>query len=249
MKEFTVSHEAVYSGDLLLVNAQMALKEGDSTNLQCIDPKFPDILLKTEAANALREALCAINAQDRIVPVSGYRSLAEQTELYETSLAENGTDFTQKYVALPNHSEHQTGLAIDLGQKIEPIDFLRPDFSYEGICGAFRAIAARYGFVERYPKGCERITGIAHEPWHFRYVGCPHAQIMEENALVMEQYHTFVKRFRSENPFAFHDGESTGFIFYASEGERVVIPDGFRSALSGNYIDGVIVTMRRVSDG
>ncbi len=59
-------------------------------------------------------ALNEIKSENKIVLVSGYRTLEEQTRIYETSLKENGEEFTRKFVALPNASEHQTGLAIDL---------------------------------------------------------------------------------------------------------------------------------------
>ena len=82
-------------------------------------------------------------------------------------------------MALPGCSEHQTGLAIDLGKAAGYIDFIRPAFPYDGVCGRFRRLAARYGFIERYQRGKEEVTGISAEPWHFRYVGAPHAQLME----------------------------------------------------------------------
>ena len=91
-------------------------------------------------------------------------------------------------MALPGCSEHQTGLAIDLGLRGPEVDFLCPDFPYTGPCGDFRRLAADYGFVERYPAGKEPITGIAHEPWHFRYVGVPHAERMAAMGLVLEEY-------------------------------------------------------------
>ena len=59
----------------------------------------------------------------------------------------------------------------------EHIDFIRPDFPDDGVCGAFRRAAARYGFLERYTREKEALTGIAEEPWHFRYVGVPHARL------------------------------------------------------------------------
>ncbi len=114
--------------------------------------------------------------------------MEEQTQIYEDSLRENGGEFTKKFVALPGCSEHQTGLAIDLGLCKEEIDFICPDFPYEGICQKFRQMAPDYGFVERYPAGKEKVTGIGHEPWHFRYVGRPHARIMTDRGLVLEEY-------------------------------------------------------------
>lgn len=108
-------------------------------------------------------------------------------------MAESGEAFTRQYVALPGCSEHQTGLAIDLGRASEHIDFIRPDFPTDGVCGAFRRLAARYGFIERYPRGREAVTGIAHEPWHFRYVGAPHALLLTENGLCLEEYPDFLR--------------------------------------------------------
>lgn len=66
----------------------------------------------------------------------------------------------------------------------------RPAFPYEGVCQMFRERAAEFGFVERYPAGKEPITGIAHEPWHFRYVSPPHARAMVRRGLVLEEYLT-----------------------------------------------------------
>lgn len=76
-------------------------------------------------------------------------------------------------MAFPDHSEHQTGLAIDLAEDRPDIDFIRPQFPYEGICRKFRERAAEFGFVERYKSEKQKITGIGAEPWHFRYVGRP----------------------------------------------------------------------------
>ena len=59
---------------------------------------------------------------------------------------------------------------------------------YEGICQRFRELAPLYGFIERYPANKEAVTGIAHEPWHFRYVGRPHAQRMTDLGLTLEEY-------------------------------------------------------------
>lgn len=187
-----------------------------------------------------------IGAGDRIVPVSGYRSLEEQVAIYQDSLGENGRDFTEKYVALPDHSEHQTGLAIDLGLAKEEIDFIRPDFPYEGICQKFRENAAAYGWIERYAKDKTRITGIAQEPWHFRYVGCPHAAIMAEKNLALEEYMDFLKQFGMEHPYCYQaeSGAKTEIYYQPVQGEQttICIPDGYTVRVSGNNMDGFLVT-------
>ncbi len=94
--------------------------------------QFPSVLLHIKASACLRQILKTIDAADSIVPVSGYRPLAEQEEIYRDSLTENGTEFTEKFVAKPGCSEHQSGLAIDLGEKADYIDFICPDFPNKG---------------------------------------------------------------------------------------------------------------------
>lgn len=179
---------------LLLVNRHHPLPEScTAPDLAVISPEFPSIQIQSEAAVMLTDLLRTLHAEDRIVPVSGYRTMEEQKQIFSDSLRENGEEFTYQYVAVPGCSEHQTGLAIDLGEKREEIDFIRPDFPYTGICQTFRELAPQYGFVERYPKGKEEVTGIAWEPWHFRYVGCPHAQIMTEHGWVLEEYLDYLK--------------------------------------------------------
>lgn len=193
-KKITLDRSAVNRGALILVNADHPLRGTDEKNLTFVDMRFPDIMLQRSAVNVLQMILQKISAGDAIIPVSGYRSSQEQTAIYQQSLRENGEVFTKKYVALPDQSEHQTGLAIDLGLNRGNIDFICPDFPYEGICDAFRRMAPDYGFVERYAQDKEKITGISHEPWHFRYVGIPHAEIMTREGLVLEEYIDFIRQ-------------------------------------------------------
>ena len=190
--------------------------------------------------------------KESIALVSGYRSEKEQTDIYESSLKENGAEFTAKFVALPNHSEHQTGLAIDLGLEKENIDFICPDFPYEGICEKFRAVAPQYGFIERYRKGKENITKIAPEPWHFRYVGFPHSAIISENNFALEEYIEYLKQFSANDTHLKYDNGKTHFeIFYIqaekADNTKIMLPchtDGAAPAyeISGNNVDGFVVT-------
>lgn len=173
---------------LILVNQKHAYPVSAEQNLVMVHGDFPDILLEREAVRALSRLMEEINGWQYIVPVSGWRGFAEQQKIYSDSLRDNGREFTAQYVALPGHSEHQTGLAIDLGLRRPDVDFIRPTFPYEGICQQFRELAPRYGFIERYPAGKEPITGIAHEPWHFRYVGTPHAECITRQGLTLEEY-------------------------------------------------------------
>ena len=167
----------VHSGSLILVNNinPIYTEYASDCELTLFNGENSEILLEKEASSSLSRLIHDIGGQEEITAVSGYRTQNEQRAIYSDSLKDNGPDFTRKYVALPNHSEHQTGLAVDLGLQKENIDFIRPDFPDEGICARFKAQAPSGGFIQRYKKGKENITGIADEPWHFRYLGCPHA--------------------------------------------------------------------------
>lgn len=173
---------------LILVNSQHAYSQDAEQDLIPVHKDYPNILLERKAVHALSLIMEQLDGWRYIVPVSGWRSLEEQLAIYEESLRENGPEFTAKFVAMPGHSEHQTGLAIDLGLFQPEIDFIRPAFPYEGICQRFRELAPAYGFIERYPEGKEHITGIAHEPWHFRYVDTPHSEIMAFKGQTLEEY-------------------------------------------------------------
>lgn len=234
----------IHSGLLILVNAEHPIQHMERPVLA---PAVPgsDILLDTRAAAMLSGLISRLGAAGEIVPVSGWRSAEEQQAIWDGSMLENGAEFTRKYVALPGCSEHQTGLAIDLALRADSIDFIRPEFPYDGICGRFRALAADYGFVERYQSGKEDITGIAAEPWHFRYVGRPHARIMCDMGLCLEEYVEYLRSY----PYPERLLEVRGEIYKAEVGfagarDALGLPDA-PYQVSGNNVDGYIYTLWR----
>lgn len=242
MRTLDIQAADVHNGSLILVNDSLPIKnEPDKQSLSPLD----GVLLERQAANMLNAALGAADGAGNIVPVSGFRTLREQRGIYADSLRDNGSDFTGKYVALPGCSEHQTGLAVDLAENREDIDFLRPDFPYGGVCGRFRNIAAEYGFIERYPARREHITHIAHEPWHFRYVGYPHSCIMSGRGDTLEEYTEYVKRFRyGREHLKLSLGGRRFEIFFVplGAGDAEISVSG-PCQLSGNNDDGVVVTL------
>ncbi len=234
----------IHNGLLILVNAEHPIQHMERPVLA---PAVPgsDILLDTRAAAMLSGLISRISAAGEIVPVSGWRSEAEQREIWDGSMRESGEEFTRKYVALPGCSEHQTGLAIDLALRADNIDFIRPEFPYDGVCGRFRALAADYGFVERYQSGKEGVTGIAAEPWHFRYVGRPHARIMCEMGLCLEEYVEYLRAY----PYPERLLEVRGEVYEAEVGfagarDALGLPDA-PYQVSGNNVDGYIYTLWR----
>ena len=234
----------IHSGLLVLVNVEHPIRRRERPVLAPAAPGS-DVLLDTRAAAMLTGLISRLGAAGEIVPVSGWRSMREQREIWDGSMAENGTEFTRKYVALPGCSEHQTGLAIDLALRSDNIDFIRPDFPYDGICGRFRALAADYGFIERYQAGKEHITGIAAEPWHFRYVGRPHARLMSDNGLCLEEYVELLRSY----PYPERLLETRGGVYEADVGfafakSKLELPDA-PYQISGNNVDGYIYTLWR----
>ncbi len=206
MRSIVSMEKELHSENLILVNASHPYHEKTAAVKLCpVCPETPDILLEEHALLRLSALMEEIGGWEEIVPVSGFRSFREQQEIFDTSLRENGEEYTRNFVALPGCSEHQTGLAIDLALKKEEVDFICPDFPYEGICQRFRERAAAYGFVERYQEEKKHVTGIAAEPWHFRYVGCPHAEIMREHGWCLEEYAALLNTEK-----LYHDRKSGG---------------------------------------
>lgn len=249
MKTITLHRESIHRGNLILVNQKYGYQEDTTVQLDPVLDGWNDVCLCHNAVVLLNQLMTEIGGWNYIVPVSGWRSLEEQQNIWDDSLAENGLSFTQTYVAVPGHSEHQTGLAIDLGLKKTQIDFIRPEFPYKGICQTFRERAVEYGFVERYPKEKEWITKIGHEPWHFRYVGFPHAEIMEKRGFVLEEYIDYIRQFRNgETPCLFtKDRQQIAISFIEAEQDqtKAVIDDSMNSTISGNNVDGWILTQWR----
>ena len=122
-----------------------------------------------------------------LTAVSGFRSSSYQSNLYYNSLRKNGAAYTNKYFAKPNHSEHQTGMAIDISAKSVGYDLVeRFKNTKEGKWLAKNA--HKYGFILRYPRGSEYITGYMFEDWHFRYLGVELATKVFNSGLTYDEY-------------------------------------------------------------
>ena len=112
--------------------------------------------------------------------ISAYRSYEYQEKLYET-YKENNLENLDMSSAKAGYSEHQTGFALDIN--MDNINFF-DTLEYKWLSKN----AQRYGFVLRYPKGKENITGYKFEPWHFRFVGKKHAKNIYNDNLTLEEY-------------------------------------------------------------
>lgn len=119
---------------------------------------------------------------------SGYRSYDYQQIIWDHYVEAKGLEEAKKFVAIPGSSEHQTGLAFDVA-------FIRNN-EYSLIASEtdpeikwLLKNAYKYGFILRYPKDKENITGYSYEPWHYRFVGIELAKILYKNNLTLEEYY------------------------------------------------------------
>ena len=145
--------------------------------------------LKREASEAV-ERLFAAAAADGIdlTLLSGYRSYAYQQELRLKALATRPIEIMDRRLARPGYSEHQTGLAADIGQAGATTGMYDAEFA-DTAAGKWLSLHAReFGFILRYPLGKESETGYVFEPWHFRYVGVPFAVQVEASGLTLDEF-------------------------------------------------------------
>lgn len=118
-----------------------------------------------------------------ILSNSSYRSFKDQEKTYKLYLNTYGENYVKNYVAKPGFSEHQTGLALDIASKNNDI------FNNSKEASWLLNNAYKYGFILRYPKNKESITGYKYEPWHYRYVGIDIATYIYENDLTFDEYY------------------------------------------------------------
>ena len=163
------SVEPYYVNGVLLVNKKHALPQ----NYGGMD---------SNAYAALQQLQAGAEAAGYSMPlISGYRSYAYQASLYNSYVAQDGQALADTYSARPGHSEHQSGLAFDIGA-LDNGYGNTPDGRW------LHAHCADYGFIIRYPAGKESITGYQYEPWHVRYVGKEIASQIMAQGITLEEY-------------------------------------------------------------
>jgi len=230
----TFSQLAEKSNDhLLLVNMDYAVPgyiAGSKDRIAgYVTALSPDMLLNEDALVMLRAMFdsAAGVGFNQFRVTQGYRTHEYQQDLYDRMA---GTGLA----ARPGHSEHQVGLAVDI--------------SYHGVnIGNSRQgqwlmnYSYRYGFILRYPEHKTDITGVPFEPWHYRYVGQPHAYFMTQGDIVLEEYIALLRKNR-EIAVTF-EGVEFSIHYLAHEYESVDIPEGNLFWASRDNTGGVIVTV------
>jgi len=135
-----------------------------------------------EASNALYKLQNDASKQGyNLKTLSGFRSYYDQKYIYNQYVASYGVEKTDTFSARPGHSEHQTGLAFDVGK-------INDNFGDTPSGKWLAENAHKYGFIIRYPKGKQSITGYKYEPWHIRYLGVELATKVKNSGLSLEEY-------------------------------------------------------------
>jgi len=172
----------------MLVNKHRNLSEDfEPTDLMTIPKEYAsesDLQSSRIAFNAYKEMSDAAEKEGYgLVINSAYRSYQDQVDLSEDYLKWYGQSYVDKYVAKPGFSEHQTGLAYDIGSRSVNVFANSKEYTW------MQENAYKYGFIERFTLRWEPITGFRKEPWHYRYVGKEIAKYIHENKISFEEYY------------------------------------------------------------
>lgn len=173
---------------LVLINKKNQLpKNFIPQKLTLLDEKYAtkDKYMHEEAATAFENlSRDASILGYQIIATSTYRSYDYQQELYNYYVKEKGQTYADNCSARPGHSEHQTGLAVDVMGSNNDYDKFEESDEFDWM----KNNAHLYGFIMRYPKDKTHQTGFKYEPWHYRYVGVNAAKTIYSENLILEEY-------------------------------------------------------------
>lgn len=181
---------------LKLVSAKYPLKAELDIELTQVG----NVKVDSRMADSLKQMLADAKKEGYSLQViSGYRTFARSKNLYETKVQEyknkgmgeqEALAAAAKWVAPPGTSEHHTGLAADIitTDYYTRLPELLPEFEEFEEAQWMKENAHKYGFILRFPKGKEDVTGINFEPWHFRFVGKENAEKIYKQGLTLEEF-------------------------------------------------------------
>jgi len=241
-----LEYSEINKGDLVLVNKSYEYKFTEELDIvdvfshknDCYTVSDMEISLDSNVIsyfNSFMEAYNTANNNKDIRIIEAYRSKDTQDEKFSG----NQTDIAGGF------SEYNTARTFDLGS------FPESGSSYylvnEGVYSWIYENASSYGFILRYPESKDLITGMTSSTYTFRYVGIPHAIYISQNNLTLEEYIENIKSYNNENPLKVTDGTKNYNIYYVpatpDSTTQVPVPSDQSYTISGNNIDGFIVTI------
>ncbi len=254
----------VNKGELILVNHDYKFNFDNydlaDENVQVYDPaignifKFSNIYMKLNKnavpkLNEMMQDFYDLYQKNHVTLTSSIRSYSEQNSLYTDDLSKTENDYSD-LVAKPGYSEHHSGLAFDVTLVLD--DGTPNTYDGTGDYSWINNNCYKYGFVVRYPEGKKEITKIDYEPWHFRYVGIPHSFIMVENQLCLEEYIDYLKKYKFGEEHlkkvVFDYEYEIYYIPSSGNTTEIYVPKTDDYTISGNNVDGFIVTICRKAD-
>ena len=187
------------AGNLFLVNREWRVSKDYVPVVVEADVRGQVRNMQPDAAAALEKMFAACHREMpdvTLVSVSGYRSYGKQSSIYQRKLnnVSGSRARADKYVARPGASEHQLGLAMDVGQ-MKSKTGLNASFGSTKGGKWLREHCWEYGFILRYDEGWEDVTGYSYEPWHVRYVGPEFAKRIHLENVPLE---IFLDEYRQE---------------------------------------------------
>jgi D-alanyl-D-alanine carboxypeptidase len=246
-----MSYEDISRGHLILINHDHAFvfpDESDSELISIFDHITDSFGVTTEHTflaasiidplNAMMDAFYEETGITNVVVRSGYRGLAAQRQLFEDNVRRWGRAGALLWAKPPGHSEHHSGLGLDFGLRVGGAI---NTFTGTGTHSWIPRNSHNFGFVLRYPNNKTNITGTNFEPWHYRYVGIPHAPLMQQRNWVLEEYINNIRSFTADAPLEFTFNGILYQIYFTDELE-IRLPFDVYFDVSGNNIDGFIVT-------
>lgn len=252
----SVNTKDKFKGDLVLVNSEHQYFGGDEdlvsiiemnnenerTCFTAVDSTYTILRHVYEPMAKMIQDFYDSYHNDTLIVYGSYRTTEFQRQLYEDELSQTGEEESTR-VAKPGFSEHETGLAFDFTESVNH------DYDGTGDFAWINANCFKYGFIVRYTSLKEKITKFRDEPWHFRYVGIPHAGYMVQNDLCLEEYIDLIRRHPYGEPLEFSDNNGQEYEVYFVESDdgaektTVPVPTGTRYDISGNNVDGFIITV------
>ena len=250
----TYTQKEIHEGSLILVNQKYPCEEySELEMLSVYTYKNSSYMVSDKNLSLRKPTIAALNdmlgdfqaiaGENDILVCSGYRTFEYQKTLLSQEEEEKGAEEANTWVATPGYSEHHTGYALDFNLLHE--DGTSDSYTGTGIYEWVNEHAPEYGFVVRYEPDKAEYTGIQYEPWHFRYVGVPHSLIMKEKNFCLEEYIQFLRDYPADGEHLFFENDGKEYEIYYVKGLEVPIGEADSYLVSGDNVDGFIVTLER----
>ena len=244
----SVDYSEINKGDLVLVNKTYEYKFTEELSIVDVFSNLNEYYTVSDGAvlleantiyylNMMMEAYYnGTSGNTDLRVIGGHRSKDMQTDKFEN----NTTDIAGGY------SDYHTARSLDIATF--PTDGSSSYYLIkDGVYSWVFENASKYGFIQRYPEGKDNITGVEARSYTFRYVGIPHAIHISQNNLSLEEYIDTVKTYTKDAPLKITDGVKNYEVYYvmanANNITEVTVPSNKTYTISGNNVDGFIVTV------